>query len=194
MSDVSFLLGLGNPGDSYSGTRHNLGKRTLDLLAAKHDLTWSTVSGTCVEARYEIGDRVVLLVKPLIYMNESGRALGHYDSIDSRSLLVICDDINLPLGRLRLRERGGSGGHRGIESVAMHLGTDDFPRLRMGIGPAPPGEDWSDYVLSPFLAEEREDVEQMIATAALALELIIREGLEAAMQTFNRKDPPQSSP
>jgi PTH1 family peptidyl-tRNA hydrolase len=194
MSDISLLFGLGNPGDSYYGTRHNLGSVTLDLLAARHNLTWSTVSETAMEARIESGGRVVLLLKPLTYMNESGRALGHYDSIESGSLLVICDDINLPLGRLRLRERGGSGGHRGIESVAAYLGTDDFPRLRMGIGPPPPGEDWSGYVLSPFAAEERKGVEKMIETAALALELIIRERLETAMQTFNRKDPPQSSP
>ena len=187
MSEISILLGLGNPGATYESTRHNLGSKVLDLLAARHRIRWRGISKIALEARLPLAGREVHLVKPLVYMNASGEALEMFGPPDPNAVLVICDDIHLPLGTIRLRKRGGTGGHKGLESVEAHLGADDFPRLRMGVGSPPPGMEWSDYVLEPFPDEELEEVERMVAAAAECLETVLGNGLEAAMQAFNGK-------
>jgi PTH1 family peptidyl-tRNA hydrolase len=121
-------------------------------------------------------------------MNASGEALLHYGDFVPSSLLVVCDDINLPLGRMRLRRSGGSGGHLGIESIISCIDDDGFARLRIGVGSPPPGIDWSDYVLERFPVSEREAANRLVDTAADAIEIIVRDGLGAAMQEYNRRD------
>ncbi len=128
------------------------------------------------------------MLKPLTFMNLSGEALASVPGIDPVVLLVIFDDISLPLGRLRIREKGGSGGHKGLESVVDHLGTGTFARLRLGIGSPPEGVDWADFVLSPFPDRERALADEMVGRAADALELIVASGLGEAMQVYNRRD------
>jgi PTH1 family peptidyl-tRNA hydrolase len=162
----------------------------LDLLVKRHSLSWSEHSGRIMVARWRIKGREITLLKPLTFMNASGEALEDYGGIDPACFLVIFDDISLPLGHIRLRERGGSGGHRGLESIIAHFGTDDFARLRLGIGEPPPGSSWSDYVLAPFPEEEREAVSEMIETAADALETALARGLVEAMNRYNRKTTP----
>jgi PTH1 family peptidyl-tRNA hydrolase len=122
-------------------------------------------------------------------MNESGLPLERSGVIEQEELLVVCDDLNLPLGQLRLRKRGGSGAHKGLCSIIEHLGTENFPRLRMGIGAPPPGTDWVEFVLSRFRAEEQDCVERMIESAADAIEVAVRSGVDEAMQRFNRPGP-----
>ena len=187
MSDISILCGLGNPGARYRNTRHNLGSMILDLMAERRSLSWKTALPTVMEARWRIKGREIILLKPLTFMNASGEALEDYGGVDPASFLVIFDDISLPLGQLRLRERGGGGGHRGLESIIESLGTDNFARLRLGIGEPPPGIDWSDFVLAPFLEEERAAVNEMVETAADALETVLARGLVEAMNRYNRK-------
>ena len=133
----------------------------------------------------ESGD--VTLLKSTTYMNESGEAIAQLPGFDPARLIVICDDLSLPLGMLRIRRQGGSGGHLGLESVIMSIQTEAFARLRLGIGSPPPAIDWSEFVLMPFLLEERSDVDRMLASAADALEMVIAEGMDKAMQAYNRK-------
>ncbi|MBN2072027.1 MAG: aminoacyl-tRNA hydrolase [Candidatus Krumholzibacteriota bacterium] len=187
MSDISFLCGLGNPGGKYRSTRHNLGFDTLDLLARRRKLEWKNRRDTALVSRWSVAGRDIVLIKPLTYMNLSAQALELFPSISGESLLVICDDINLPLGRLRIREGGGSGGHRGLESISGYLATDRYPRLRMGAGPSPDGEEWSDFVLSPFTAIEKPLAEKMVEEGVDAIEFVVREGIEAAQREFNRR-------
>ena len=187
MSDISFLCGLGNPGEEYASTRHNLGFDTLDLLARRKKLGWKKKDGTALVCQWNSGSGVVVLIKPLTYMNLSARAFKFYPSLSEDSLLVICDDINLPLGRLRIRSSGGSGGHKGLESISGYFANDGYSRLRMGVGPSPPGEEWSDFVLAPFVGGDRQIAESMIEDAADAVEMIVRAGIEASQREFNKR-------
>jgi PTH1 family peptidyl-tRNA hydrolase len=190
MSDISFLCGLGNPGPDFQGTRHNVGFETLDLLARRRGAGWRSGPGPVMESSIAIGAKRVLLIKPLAFMNRAGAVLGRIGEIHPAALLVICDDIYLPLGMVRFREKGGSGGHRGLESVIEQLGTEDFARLRMGVGAPPAGGDWSEYVLEPFQPDELEAARTMIKTAADAVETAVVRGLPAAMQAYNKRVPP----
>jgi PTH1 family peptidyl-tRNA hydrolase len=182
------LFGLGNPGGRYERTRHNLGWLLLDLLVARHDLRYSAGRGDYFFARYDLDGTRVHLVKPTTYMNLSGRAVRQYLAIErpeEPELVVATDDVNLPLGRLRFRPRGSAGGHNGLASVIEMLGRDEFPRLRMGVGPGPSGEDLADYVLEEFSRDEWEAVETLLPRAADAFEHWIREGSEKTMERFN---------
>jgi PTH1 family peptidyl-tRNA hydrolase len=194
MPEISIVCGLGNPGLQYRGTRHNLGFMTVDLLAGRRSLKWKRGAGPAMETTWRVGPTSVILLKPLVFMNESGLALGRRLGVAAAELLVICDDMSLPLGQLRFRKSGGSGGHKGLESVIAVLGTEAFPRLRLGIGAPPPGTDWVDYVLSDFAPEERPDVDGMIENAAEAIESALRGGLESAMTRYNRPGPAAGSP
>jgi peptidyl-tRNA hydrolase, PTH1 family len=185
MSEVAIVCGLGNPGPRYRSNRHNLGFMALDTLSKRHSLSWRRAVGPSEVALWRVAGRTVTLIKPLTWMNESGSALAKHGGAAKDDLLVVCDDLNLPLGALRLRPRGGSGGHKGLDSLIEHLGTADFPRLRLGIGSAPPGVDWVEFVLSDFLPEEREAVNVMVETAVEAIETAVRQGVDAAMRRFN---------
>ena len=186
---VKLVAGLGNPGAAYRGTRHNVGFEVLDLLAARHGLTFGAARVEAVEARWRIDAEIVVLLKPLTFMNLSGEAVGglsRYYRVDLPDLLVVCDDVNLPLGRLRARPGGSDGGHNGLRSVAQALGTIEYPRLRLGVGRGDGRGDLAGHVLARFDAAERDEVTEMIARSADAVETWVRHGVEQTMNRFNR--------
>ena len=181
------IVGLGNPGQKYVETRHNLGFLAVEELARRRGLAWR--DGEC-RARLA-NDATLWLVQPQTFMNRSGftvRCLRERHDFAPEDFLITYDEIQLPLGRLRLRRKGSPAGHRGLESVVESLGTDRVPRLRLGValedGP-PPGESWADFVLTPFAESEREAVQEMIERAADACEAWLEKGMDAAMQAFN---------
>lgn len=185
---MKLIVGLGNPGACYTFTRHNVGFRVVELLGRRGRVLLNRYLHQAQYGQGRLGPEEVVLAKPLTYMNLSGRAvaplLQHF-GLGPEDLLVIYDDIALPLGRLRLRPRGSAGGHRGMQHVITSLGTDQFPRLRIGIGSPPPGMVMADYVLSEFTPAEEEKVTTAIALAARAVELYLAEGLVAAMNRVN---------
>ncbi len=184
-----FIVGLGNPGVRYARNRHNVGARCVSRLAAAHGLEFSRRQKNARVARGTIDGCPVVLAIPQTFMNESGRAvapLAHFYQVPPENLLVIYDDLDLPLGSLRIRPDGSSGGHRGMRSVIEHLGTQSFPRLRIGIG-RPPGQmDPADYVLQDFTPDEEAVVEEAIERAIAAIQTWLTEGLEKAMSLYNR--------
>jgi PTH1 family peptidyl-tRNA hydrolase len=187
---VKLVAGLGNPGARYRGTRHNVGFDVLDELAARHGLTFDAAPADALQARWRLGDGV-LLVKPLAYMNLSGEAIAavsRYFRIDTDDVLIVCDDVNLPLGRLRVRSGGSDGGHNGLKSVAQHLGTTAYARLRIGVGRGDLRRDLAAHVLAGFDADEVTGVREAITRSANAVELWIAEGLGPVMNTFNRPE------
>jgi peptidyl-tRNA hydrolase, PTH1 family len=184
---IRLIAGLGNPGAEYAATRHNIGFMVLDQLAAlfgsswERSPKWEALSTKC---------GAVFLVKPLTFMNHSGYpliAVAHFYKIEPQELLIVLDDFALPLGRLRLRARGGSGGHNGLESIIAQFGTEEIPRLRVGIGAAP-REGSVDYVLSRFFGEEKPIVRSTIDRAVEAVKWAIDKGLVSAMNTFNKSE------
>lgn len=184
---MKLVAGLGNPGARYRATRHNIGFEILDELARRHQVEFGAGRGDALEARVR-GQADALLVKPLTFMNLSGRAIGdalRYYRIDPADLLVITDDVNLPLGRLRARARGSAGGHNGLASIIEVLGTSEFPRLRVGVGRGDVRRDLADHVLARFEAEETATVESTIARAADAVTVFLAEGIAAVMNQFN---------
>jgi peptidyl-tRNA hydrolase, PTH1 family len=181
------VAGLGNPGREYERTRHNAGWLVLDELARRHGGSWrSKFSGSLSEVRFE--DARVALLKPETYMNESGRSLGaaaRFFKVEPEQVLVVHDDVDLETGRLQARAGGGLAGHNGLRSLAQHLGSQDFLRLRIGVGRPSRGDRRSvaDWVLSPFAPED--DAEALVSRAADAVETIVSEGVEPAQQRFN---------
>lgn len=189
---MKVICGLGNPGDRYRFTRHNVGFRVVDLLADRWGLTVAgRVRDGAARLEADLPEPVgrVLLVKPMRFMNASGgplrSALRQTDADVTHDLLVVADDVDLPLGRIRLRRAGSAGGHNGLRDIIASLATNEFDRLRVGIGRA--GET-VDHVLSTFRPGERELADEAIAVAADAAELWLREGIEAAMNAFNGID------
>ena len=188
---MKLVVGLGNPGPEYADTRHNSGQRIVERLAGRHGIALQREAR--LQARLGAGGvrgvRVALLV-PQGFMNSSGRAveralelLGPLDP--AQDLLVVYDDLDLPFGRLRVRPSGGAGGHRGLGDIQERLGCSDFARLRFGIGRPPPGDDPIDYVLAPFGTAEAAALPERLEAAADALETILVEGVEPAMNRFN---------
>ena len=181
------VVGLGNPGREYERTRHNAGWLVVDELARRHGGSWrSKFSGSLAEVR--LGEKRLALLKPETYMNESGRsvsAAARFFKVPVESILVVHDDVDLEPGRLQARRGGGLAGHNGLRSLAQDLGTQDFLRLRIGVGRPGRGDPRpvADWVLSPFASEE--DLEALVARAADAAEVIANEGLEAAQAKFN---------
>ncbi|HID21804.1 MAG TPA: aminoacyl-tRNA hydrolase [Planctomycetaceae bacterium] len=187
MDDSKIVIGLGNPGPEYAGTRHNLGFDVVDLLCVRHGIECRSHKFHALYGRGIICDCRVHLAKPMTYMNESGIAVREIVSwyrSDLSQVLVICDDVNLPLGKIRVRRGGSSGGHRGLESIVQHLGTDQYPRLRLGIGRAS-GVSMRDFVLSEFRDDEKAVVEELRTHAADAAETWIVHGVETCMNRFN---------
>jgi peptidyl-tRNA hydrolase, PTH1 family len=184
---IRLIAGLGNPGPEYAATRHNIGFMVVDQLAAQFGSTWER-STKWDALSTKSGD--VLLVKPLSFMNRSGYplfAIAQFYKVIPHEILVVLDDLALPLGRLRLRTGGGPGGHNGLESVIMQFGSEEIPRLRIGIGAAPL-EGSTDYVLSRFFEEEKPIVRSTIDRAVEAVKCAIDNGLVSAMNTFNKTD------
>lgn len=189
---MRLILGLGNPGEEYRDTRHNVGFRVVEELARRWRLPADRLECNALIGRGTDEGEDVLLVKPQTYMNRSGyaaRCLAERHGLDPAALLVVYDEVNLPLGKLRVRRSGSPAGHRGLESVIENLRTAEVPRLRLGVAPGEGrpegGEDLVEFVLSPFAPEERDAAEEMIRRAADACEAWVREGVEAAMARFN---------
>jgi PTH1 family peptidyl-tRNA hydrolase len=188
------IAGLGNPGPRYDRTRHNLGFRVMEALTTARRGRWSEPARKMRTATIRLRDSQGLLVQPLTYMNLSGDALFplvQSEQLPPSRLLVVCDDIALPLGQIRLRASGTDGGHNGLKSIIDRLNTLDFPRLRMGCGPVPPRVDAAEFVLAEFLPEEEEAVEAMIKESVTCCESWLFDGIGKAMSKFNaKKDPP----
>ncbi len=184
------VVGLGNPGPEYAGTRHNIGFRLVDELAARLKVQVSKPLFKALTGRAEISGKAVILAKPMTYMNLSGDAVAALVSrykISAPGLVVVYDDVDLPPGKIRVRSRGGHGGHRGMESIIDRLGSSDFARVRVGIGRPPhPGYDVADWVLGRLTGEEEALAGQAIERAAEAVVTIICRGTEEAMNKFNR--------
>ena len=190
VSPAALVVGLGNPGTEYSAHRHNIGFRVVETLARAHGLTFSRQK----RAKARVADghicgRQVILVKPQAYMNRSGTSVSRVCrafEIPPERILVVYDDLDLPLGRLRLRPEGGSGGHKGMRSIIQSLGTQGFPRLRVGIDRPPGRMDPADYVLQPFSEDEECSLTGVTEVASAAIECWIADGITAAMDLFNR--------
>lgn len=190
---MKLVAGLGNPGSEYEGTRHNVGFEVIELLAKRHGVAFDAadVGREAWTGKWRRQEEPVLLAKPLTFMNLSGRAIGqllHFYKIEVSELLVVCDDVNLPLGRLRVRASGSEGGHNGLRSVAETLGTIEYARLRIGVGRGDLRRDLADHVLARFERVELPGIEDAIARAADAVEMWITDGLARMMNTFNRVD------
>lgn len=183
-------MGIGNPGPEHEATRHNVGWWVLDRFARDCGLGPFERRGRAWEASGEAGGHPVRLLKPRTYVNRTGQALGGLWRVagfkTERDLLVVADDANLPVGRIRLRPGGGAGGHNGLKSVSAALGTHAYARLRVGVGERPPGADLADWVLSPMPAEDEEAVAGLLPELSEAVGVWVREGPAAAMNRFNR--------
>lgn len=182
---IALVAGLGNPGPEYERTRHNVGFMVLDRLAADWGLPWERSAKW--DALWAKGERAIL-VKPMAYMNRSGvplQAVASFYKIEPAQMLVVLDDMALPLGRLRLRAEGGTGGHNGLDSIIIAFGSDQIPRLRVGIGAAIP-EGATDHVLGRFFDEEIPAAEKAVARAVEAVKWAIDKGVVSAMNTFNK--------
>ncbi len=183
---MKVIVGLGNPGPRYKDTRHNVGFQTLEELARRHPVQRQESRFDAIIAHLQIKQEKVFLLKPLTYMNLSGkavRALIAYYKIDLKDIIVIYDDMDLPVGNLRIRSAGGTGGHRGMTSLVENLGTREFARIRIGIG-RPPHEA-IDWVLGRFSPEEKPLISNAVARAADAVETWIAHGIEKAMNEYN---------
>ena len=186
------IVGLGNPESKYDQTRHNIGFEAVDSLARAWSLSWQEnkrFKGLITEGRAADGSKIFLL-KPLTYMNRSGqsvRAVLDWYKIAPSSILVIYDDMDLPVGRLRIRPSGSAGGHNGMKSIISHLGNQDFPRLRIGIGKSEGKKQTIGYVLSKFSPEEKKVIQEVLEISVNAVEKIISEGVDKAMNIFNSK-------
>lgn len=185
---MKLVVGLGNPGRKYEATRHNVGFRVLAELAKRHGRTKpkQAFQGEIVEATFE--EEKALLLGPHTLMNKSGGsvlAARDFYKIDPADLMIVSDDLNLPLGKMRFRASGSSGGQRGLEDVIRRLGTDLVPRLRIGIGSPPDGRDAADWVLGKFTKAETDEIELAIVRAADAVEVWAREGLAKSMNRYN---------
>ena len=186
---MRLIVGLGNPGPQYEWTRHNCGFFVIDELARRAGIEVRTRECQALTGRARIFDNQVLLVKPQTFMNLSGVAVaqlkGKYEVERTADILVISDDLALPMGRIRLRRDGGAGGHNGLKSLIAKLGTQDFPRLRIGIAPEHPIADTAAFVLAEFPRRERDALTESVARAADAAEVLCQEGIEKAMSKFN---------
>jgi PTH1 family peptidyl-tRNA hydrolase len=187
---VKLIVGLGNPGAKYRGTRHNIGFAVVDELAKRRSVEFDASPVEALVAKVR-GAEPVLLAKPLTFMNDSGQAVGElarYFKIEAADLLIVVDEVQLPLGKLRARARGSAGGHNGLKSLIAHLG-EEFARLRIGVGRGDMRRDLADHVLARFEAAEAAEVERMTTRGADASELFITSGIGAVMNAYNGGDP-----
>lgn len=183
------VAGLGNPGPRYAATRHNIGFVVVDALGEKMGLKVEKSGFQALYAEGKLGSERVVLLKPQTYMNLSGEAVGaalRWYKGTPADLMVVYDDLDLPPGKIRLRLEGSSGGHNGMKSIIQHLGTQEFPRIRLGVGRPAPGWEVPDWVLSPFCEEERPLMADAVARAVDAIEVAVRLGFAAAMNRYNR--------
>jgi PTH1 family peptidyl-tRNA hydrolase len=188
---VKLLVGLGNPGPQYRNTRHNVGFQVLDEVARRHGVTGWREAFQALTARTVTGGQPTLLAKPLTFMNLSGDAIGalsRFYKIDPADMLIVLDEAALPLGRLRARRSGTAGGHNGLKSLIEQLGTEELPRLRIGVGRGDLARDLADHVLARFEPGERESMAAAVLRAADAAEMFVIDGIERVMNEFNAAD------
>ena len=193
--DVSLIVGLGNPGREYAQTRHNIGFQVVTRLAEEHGLSFSRMQNEALVTTGQIGAVRVVLAKPQTWMNESGKAVGplaRFYKVELARLLIVYDDLDRPAGTLRLRSEGGSGGHRGMISIIARLGTQDFARLRVGIGRPPGRMDPAAYVLQPFGRDDEMPMNMARDRAVEAIECFLVEGIVTAMNRFNAQTEDES--
>ena len=187
---MKIIAGLGNPGKEYEHTRHNMGFDVIDILADRWKVaSWKKDMKADI-ATVIVGGEKVLLVKPLTYMNLSGEAVGaiaKYYKVDLDDIFIICDDLDLPPGKTRIRKKGSAGGHNGIKNIIAHAGTQNFMRIKVGVGAKPEGWDLADHVLGRFKEEDRKQVECAIQDAITAAGMILRGDIDQAMNDFNGK-------
>jgi PTH1 family peptidyl-tRNA hydrolase len=191
---MKVIVGLGNPGLKYTGTRHNIGFAVIDYLAAAPGCSPFREKFESLVAELKEGDESLLLVKPLTFMNLSGRAVRailDFYKLPIEQVLVVCDDFNLPLGKLRIRKKGSHGGQNGLRNIQEQVGTDNYCRLRIGVGQPEPGEA-VDFVLSKFRPGERQATDEAVALAAQAVLVWVRQGADAGMNRFNGSEDPTS--
>ena len=188
-NDIWLIAGLGNPEPKYDGTRHNAGFSALDDLAGRWGISVSKTKFQGLWGQGEVDGHKVVLLKPLTYMNLSGDSiapLAGFFKIPADHVIVLCDDITQNPGKLRIRPSGSAGGHNGLKSIIQHLGTDQFPRIKVGVGQKPhPDYDMADWVLSKFAGEDLKTITEAIRKAADAVECLIQEGPDKAMNRFN---------
>ena len=183
------LVGLGNPGEQYERTRHNVGFLVADELAERHNVPIQRLKFRALTNTITVGGEKVLLMKPVTYMNLSGEAVHEaaaFYKVPPERILVISDEVALAPGKLRVRRSGSAGGHTGLKNIIAHLGSDQFPRIRLGVGSKPhPDYDMADWVLGRFQGEDKKAVEEAVKRAADAAECLIREGVDRAMNQYN---------
>ena len=182
------IIGLGNPGMKYAGTRHNIGFDAVTAIADKYNLSINNKNFKGVYADGHIAGEKVLLVQPQTFMNLSGecvREVADFYKLNPDEIIIICDDINLDVGRLRIRKKGSAGGHNGLKNIIAHLGTEEFPRIRVGVGEKTEGWDLADYVLARFDKDSEPVIRDALANVVGAVETWISEGIDAAMNRYN---------
>ena len=187
---MKLIVGLGNPTKKYEKTRHNVGFDVIDYIAKEYNISVDETKHKGLYGKGKIEGQSVILLKPMTYMNLSGEsvvAVANYFKILPEDIIVVYDDINLDVGKLRIREKGSAGGHNGIKNIIAHLGTQDFPRVRIGVGMKPPKMDLADYVLSHFTKQELEVLDAAADNACKAVALMIMDDIPKAMNDFNGK-------
>ncbi|MCX7746273.1 MAG: aminoacyl-tRNA hydrolase [Clostridia bacterium] len=190
MDSIYIVIGLGNPGARYEYTRHNVGFIAVDLLAQKYGIKISKIKHKAILGEGSIEGAKVVLVKPQTYMNLSGESVREvldWYKAPIKNVIIIYDDIDLAVGKIRIRPKGSSGTHNGMRSVLYQIQTDEFPRVRIGIGKPPEGWQLADFVLSKFTQEEKRSIEEGITNGAEAASAIIKSGIESAMNKYNSK-------
>lgn len=189
MTAIRFIVGLGNPGSQYKGTRHNIGFEVVDELSAAHGGSWRT-NGNSEVSEIRIGERALTLVKPMTFMNRSGQPLAQivkFFNESADSILIVHDEIDIPSGAVRVKSGGGEGGHNGLKSISNELGTKEYVRVRVGVG-RPPRVDWevSDWVLSRFSADEKPLLTVAVGRSCDAIRCAVKDGVTVAQNIFNR--------
>jgi len=188
LEKLTVIAGLGNPGNKYENTRHNVGFSTIDLLSSKHGIKVNKLKHKALTGEGTIAGNRVLLVKPQTFMNLSGesiRDIAEWYKLPMENIIIIYDDVDLNVGTVRIRPKGSSGTHNGMKSVIYQMQSDEFPRIRIGIGKAPEGWDLADYVLSRFSADEAGAIRESVERAADAAASIVSDGVSTAMNLYN---------
>jgi peptidyl-tRNA hydrolase, PTH1 family len=189
---MDMIVGLGNPGPEYKDTRHNIGFKVLDLLSSGLGVRLENRRFQSRNTRTRLEGKDIIFLCPMTYMNLSGnsvRLCADYYKIDRENILVVHDDLDLPVGRIKVAREGGAGGHKGVKSIIDHLGGTGFPRVRIGIGRPRYNESTEDFVLSPFYKDQRDTIESVIQTAVNACRLVITDSVESAMNQVNSQNP-----
>lgn len=190
IENMYIIVGLGNPTNKYDGTRHNIGFDCITKLAEQYNIALDFVKHKAICGTGYIQGQKVILAKPQTYMNLSGesvRQIMDYYKVSNEELIIIYDDISLDVGQLRIRKKGSAGGHNGIKSIIQHIGTTEFPRIKVGVGNKPEGWDLADYVLGKFSNEEQVTLVETKQRVAKACEMMLTEDIEAAMNMYNKK-------